>query len=226
MKIRRQYKPGLSLLKRRTWYADAPEADGADTDATPEATPKPSERKSDLSTAPTEDLLEEIKKLRKENAERRKRASDLEAYKAEQDAKINKEQDAALLAEKKYQELLDKREKELATIQSELARERITNMKMKIGVELKIPAPLISRLQGDTEDALRDDAKALIESLGLNQQPATEEKPQKTPARSQTTTAAPGGEPPADSPEARRKERHNKTPPIFEGGKVRFTNEV
>lgn len=222
MKLRK-HTNGLSLLKRRTWYADAPADDSAD-DAQDAPAPK-AERKGDLSTAPTEDLLAEIKALRKENADRRKKASELEAWKSEQDAKVNKEQDAALLAEKKYQELLTKREQELATIQGELARERTTNLKMKIGVELKVPAPLISRLQGDTEEALREDAQALIESLGLNQQPAVDSKTQKTPARSQTTTTVPDGQPPADSPEARREARKNRTSPIFDGGGVRFVNK-
>jgi hypothetical protein len=113
----------------------------------------------------------------------------------------------------------------MATIQNELAKERANNLRMKVGVEMKVPAPLISRLQGDTEDALREDAKALIESLGLNQQPQTDEKPQKPPARSQTTTVNPGGEPVKDSPEARIKARRTRTPAIFESSPVRFVNK-
>lgn len=216
----------LSLLKRRTWYADEPEADG--DEPTPEPTPKKTdaERKGDLSTASNEDLLAEIKALRKENAERRKKANELEAWKAEQDAKASQEQDAALLAEKKYQELLDKREKELAEMKAQLAQQAAANLRMKVGVEMKVPAPLISRLQGDTEDALKADAQALIESLGLNQQPQTDEKPQQQPpARRQTTTTVPDGQPPQDSPEARIKARREKTPPIFDGGKVTFLNK-
>lgn len=222
MKLRK-HTYGLSLLKRRAWYADSPTDEAGDTDA-PDATPPKTERKGDLSSAPTEDLLAEIKALRKENADRRKKASELEAWKAEQDAKVNKEQDAALLAEKKYQELLTKREQELASIQSELARERANNLRMKVGVEMKVPAPLISRLQGDTEEALREDAQALIESLGLNQQPATDEKPQNPPARRQNTTPVPDGQPTPITPEARLKARQDKTPPIFEGTQVRFVN--
>lgn len=224
MKLRK-HTNGLSLLKRRTWYADPPADDSVDEDAPAAAPPKTGEaRKGDLSSAPTEDLLAEIKALRKENADRRKKASELEAWKADQDAKAKLAEDSTLIEQNKFKELLDKREKELATLNAQLASERITNLKMKIGVEMKVPAPLISRLQGDTEEALRDDAKALIESLGLNQQ-AADPQPQKTPARSQTTTTVPDGQPPQDSPEARRKARQNKTPAIFEGSNVRFVNK-
>lgn len=219
----RKHTNGLSLLKRRTWYADA-DADDSAEDA-PEPAPK-TERKGDLSAAPTEDLLAEIKALRKENADRRKKASELEAWKAQQEAAKKQAEEGTLLEEKKYQELLTKREKELADIQSELARERANNLRMKIGVELKLPAPLISRLQGDTEDALREDAKALIDALPqLNQQPPPEPQPQNNPARRQTTTVNPGGEPAKDSPEARIKARRDKTPAIFEGSEVRFVNK-
>lgn len=225
MKLRK-HTNGLSLLKRRTWYADPPADDSVDEDAPAAAPPKTGEaRKGDLSSAPTEDLLAEIKALRKENADRRKKASELEAWKADQDAKAKLAEDSTLIEQNKFKELLDKREKELATLNAQLASERITNLKMKIGVEMKVPAPLISRLQGDTEDALRDDAKALIESLGLNQQAAPDSQPQKTPARSQTTTTVPDGQPPQDSPEARRIARANRTPPIFQAGPVRFVNK-
>lgn len=222
MKLRK-HTHGLSLLKRRTWYADADADDSADEDA-PEPAPK-AERKGDLSTAPTEDLLAEIKALRKENAERRKRASELETWKAQQESAKNQAEEGKLLEEKKFQELLSKREQELATIQSELAKERMNNLKMKVGLELNVPKSLVYRLQGDTEEALLEDAKSLIAELKLNQQPQADEKTQKPPARSQTTTVSPDGNPLKDSPEARRKARAERVPPIFQAGPVRFVNK-
>lgn len=216
--IHRKYTNGLSLLKRRTWYADADADDSADDDA-PEPTPKTGDSEKTFPESVVSDL-------RKENAKWRKQLRDLEAWKADQEASAKKASDAKLAEEGKYKDMVDARDKELADLKAQLAREAANNLRMKIGVELKVPAPLISRLQGDTEDALREDAQALIESLGLNQQPQTDEKPQQTPARrQQTTTTVPDGQPPQDSPEARRKARQERTPSIFEASPVRFVNK-
>jgi hypothetical protein len=94
---------------------------------------------------------------------------------------------------KKLQDKLDEEQKSRQALEQQLAEESKKaeelqkkadaaakdGMRMKVGLELGIPAPLVDRLQGDDEDALRKDAEGLKELI--KEQPAGYSGPSHKP---------------------------------------------
>lgn len=154
---------------------------------------------------------EYVQELRAENAQRRKEARELQKRLEELESTRKQVEEKELVENQKWQQLAEKREKELAELKAALETERINNMRVRIGSEFKLPAKLQARLQGNTEDEIRADAKSLAEELGLDKPPAetpkADAKPNtapELPARSQTTAIAPDGQPLGETDEQRR----------------------
>lgn len=76
----------------------------------------------------------------------------LDALEAEKLTELEKAQKAAETATSRASEL-----------EANIAARDLLILKQRVGAELKVPAALIDRLQGDTEEAIRVDAKALAD---------------------------------------------------------------
>ena len=72
---------------------------------------------------------------------------------------------------------LDKLKKQLADAQKQYAEAERKSLRQKVAVETGLPAILADRLQGDDEDAMREDAAKLLEAL---KQPEPVKKPAPT----------------------------------------------
>lgn len=178
-------------------------------------TPAPEPKASDAGDSGLEKQeafsREYVQELRAENAQRRKEARELQKRLEELESTRKQVEEKELVENQKWQQLAEKREKELAELKAALETERINNMRVRIGSEFKLPAKLQARLQGNTEDEIRADAKSLAEELGLDKPPAetpkADAKPTtapELPARSQTTAIAPDGQPLGETDEQRR----------------------
>jgi hypothetical protein len=206
------------------WYADDPPA----TPATPPTPDKPAPEPeksgaadSDAGEEPKTYDAEYVKKLRKEAAEKRTEARELKERLEKLEAAAKEREDKELTEQQKWQQLAEKREKELASIKADYEAKLLASLKHQIGTEHKLPATLIARLQGATEEELRADAAQLAKDLGLDK-PA-EPKPETQPARGQTTTTAvPGGQPVGRTVADQRRDYIGgaNTSPIFQGGKL------
>ncbi len=242
---------GDSLRLRRTWYAgEFFSGDGSATPvpgqtpapatgqtpaqgqqpaapATPATpTPEPDKGKDkdevipDWAKDPAK-AYEEIRKLRSENATHRQTAREAQAEKERLEADKAKADEKKLADEKEFEKLAQKATKERDDALAELARERLSGLKLRIGTEFKLPGKLIERLQGATEEDLRKDAEALVKDLGLDKQtetPATPNQPADPARRQTTTTVAPGGQTVGETDAehlARLKQPYQKSP-LFE----------
>lgn len=84
-----------------------------------------------------------------------KQRDDLQAWKNDREAADKKAKEDRLAEEGKLQELLDEREKELEA-------ERTTNTRQRVAMQKGIPAELVDRLTGDTEEKIAADADKLL----------------------------------------------------------------
>jgi hypothetical protein len=123
----------------------------------------------------------EIQKLRQSEAATRTKANDLEARlsKIESDKKAADEDELAKKGE--WQKIAEQRAAEKAALEAKLAEQERAALRLKVGVAAGLPAALIERLQGTTEDELKADAETLKSLV-----------PQGTPQPG-TTTPIPGG---------------------------------
>jgi len=178
-----------------------------------------------------------VKELRDEAAKWRKTVRDLEARISEFDTAKSQQEETKLKEEKQYEELLRKRDVEMAQLKADLERERTSALRLRIGFEAGLPTALISRLTGSTEDELKADALILKELFTANAAPpaAPVVAPDKTtapvlpteastpqvvdPSRRQITAVAPDGQPTGETAEQKRMRLYNRspiaTPPIF-----------
>ena len=115
---------------------------------------KPAETVGNVSPDEFAKVKKALADANKEAAARRKRLDELE--KAEADRKT---------AEMTELEKANARLKELEAKQRELERRELQR---KIAAEVGIPDILATRLVGDTQEAMTDDAKELLEALKLN----------------------------------------------------------
>jgi hypothetical protein len=99
-----------------------------------------------------------VKDLRKEAAGNRKAKADAEAAaKAESEKK--------LLDEKKYQELAEKREKELENIKQQLKAKELDEQRRTIALKVGLPEQFAKRIAGETPEEMQEDAKTMLEAL-------------------------------------------------------------
>lgn len=100
----------------------------------------------------------EIKKLRSENAERRKAAKQAEKE-AEKLAQKQAEEQG------KFKELYEAEQAKRLEAEQAASDAQLARLREKVGRELNIPAALVDRLQGETEDELKADAESILASL-------------------------------------------------------------
>lgn len=200
----------FSLAKRRAWYVDDPSAPPAD------AKPEPPTEGDDKPAKTFDEAY--VKELRQENAKRRQEVRTMEERLAKFEAEKKQEEEDELKEQNLHAELAKKYKAELDQTKSALEQERINNLRIRVGVEFKLPTKLIERLQGATEDDIRADAQSLVDELGLNkpapETPATPPTPASAvpQARRQTTAVAPGGQPATESDDDRRNRLYKRGP--------------
>lgn len=184
----------------------------APTNDTPPKTPETGSSDSWLAQLPDE-AKTYIKELRDENAQRRVKEREARQALDAQETARRKQEEADLAAQQKWQELAERREKEANDFKAQLEAERVNNLRARIALEMRLPPALAARLQGATEDEIRNDAQQLA---ALIQQPQQEQQT----ARSQTTSAVPDGSPTRETDDQKRANlglKRNFTPPsIFD----------
>ncbi|MBK0418285.1 hypothetical protein JD276_04470 [Leucobacter sp. CSA1] len=84
-----------------------------------------------------------------------------EAAAAEYKKKLDAIEQASLSELEKAQRAAESAAEESARLKAEIESRDLQILKQSIGAELKLPPELVARLQGDTEEALREDAKSL-----------------------------------------------------------------
>jgi len=96
--------------------------------------------------------------LRTENAKHRtaRKSADKAAEKAAEQAAEQQGQ---------FKELYEKTKAELETAEAARQAAELATLKAKIGAELKLPAALVDRLRGETEDELKADAVVLLDAM-------------------------------------------------------------
>lgn len=163
-----------------------------------------------------------VKELRQENAKHRTDLRKVQQQLEELMGQQKTKEEAELAEQQKWQQLADNRAKELEAAKAQLKAMESQMVRVKVAAEFGLNVPLdedgsetlADRLRGDTEDELRKDAAKLAKLIvkPTEQKDATEPTPQTDPkpaeqapaqqtARSQTTTAIPGG-PPVSNDEA------------------------
>lgn len=105
-------------------------------------------------------------------------------------AKYRKAAEEAL-AEKKLKEdaelsEIDKLRRQLADTEAQAKALRLDGLKTKVAAEIGLPPAFAARLQGEDEDALKADAKSLLEAIP--KQPATPKIQPTNPANAQAPT--------------------------------------
>lgn len=113
--------------------------------------------KTEISALPS-DIQDYIKRLRSENEQANKKAKDEETARS-------KAQEAKLLEEGKYKDLLDKRNAEFTTLQTQLADMQKQILVGKIVAKHKLPDDLAKLLVGATEAELEESASLLVKHV-------------------------------------------------------------
>lgn len=133
------------------------------------------------------------------------KALDEERARARDGAKAAKRLAEFEAAEQKRQEAelseIDKLKKQYASLQDELAAERRNQLKQRIAKEVGLPEALALRIQGDDEEALMQDAKAL--AAALPKEPEAKQDPTKPKPRVLPTNPT-GYQPMGETDEQRR----------------------
>jgi predicted RNase H-like HicB family nuclease len=199
--------PGPNLARRRTWHdgdptppkdapppSEPPAGDKPPKPALPEGAPD--------WVADPEKAWKEIRKLRAAEAKRRVEA------KTPEPAKEPKAPDA---------------DARIADLESKWKASERRALIAEIAAEFGLPKALAARLQGETEEELREDAEALKAFVPKDEAPKDEKPPQTPPrGRQQQTTPVPGG-PPAGETDAQKRQRlYGGGASAFSGGGVKF----
>jgi hypothetical protein len=214
----RRYPGQVRLTARRVWYAD-------DAGQPPVETPvgQPPADPTPPPPAPTNDAPDvpewvkdpakayaEIQKLRGGEAEARQTKKRL----AELEAQAKTAEDQRLADQQKWQELAEKRERELAQVREQAKAAELTALRLRISTELGLPPALAERLKGETEDDLRADAEALKALL-----PAPVQQQPPAPGARPTTSAVPGGPPARETDDQRRARLFGASTTMFDRSK-------
>ena len=150
-------------------------------------------------TGDTSDELEQIRAaLKKANNEAAKyrKAAEL----AEQEKKARED---AELSE------MDKLKRQLAEYEAKLKQTAYENMQRKVAKEFELPDVLATRLQGEDEDAMREDAKALAATL-----------PKKPTAATLSATNPSNGQPAGETLAQQRARVYGTGSDIFNPGEA------
>jgi len=112
-----------------------------------------------------------INKLRDENKELRKLAKDVDVLKLQ----ASQAEEARMAQDKKWEELANKRAKELEDARRELAVSEIKRLRVQVVASKGLNPAFAERLQGTTLEEIEADADAL---LALFPKPTTEPEPE------------------------------------------------
>lgn len=210
----------------------APPVPDAPTPEKPAPTPTPPEGEKPAEEPKLFDA-EYVRELRSEAAKYRVEKKELEKRLADLETAQHSREEAELADQQKWQELADKRAKELDAIRAQLEGQRIETARLRIAAEFGLNVPiddgetLADRLRGTTEEELRADAAKLAKWF-TSLKPATGEAPDSpTPDKAAPTTpgagrpqttAVPGGKPAGKTDEDRRREylRGSQESPLFQ----------
>ncbi len=141
-------------------------------------------------TAELEEIRAALKKANNEAARYRKLADEAAAaQKAKEDAELSE---------------MEKLKRQISEMESRAKANERALLQHKIGAEFGLPDLLIPRLQGEDEDAMREDAKALA---------ATLPKKPSSPALSATNPG--NGQPPAETDAQRQRRIYGGNVDIF-----------
>lgn len=103
---------------------------------------------------------DEMEQIIKERLDREKARSE----KAKEEA-ARRAAEAEAMKNAEWQKLAEQREKDLAEMKAEIARRDHAALQAKVAKAVGLPDALASRLIGEDEKALTEDAKALLETL-------------------------------------------------------------
>lgn len=106
---------------------------------------------SSMATSPTQQEYVDYARFKEVNDA----LKELREWKANQEATLKAAADKQLAEQQKWQELAEKREQELRAIQAK-------QMRTEIALRKSIPADLIDRLKGETEEEIAADADRLL----------------------------------------------------------------
>lgn len=166
----------VNLRKIRRWFDDAGDAPAEDKPADKgEKSDKSSDRvadkgkdkpadkgdKGDDKEWTLESAKAEIERLRKESESRRHKLRKYEKSEADANKAKDEEDDAKLLAEKNYEKLLAKREKQLQDAADKLNAANVERLREKIGRKYELPDDIVELLKGDNEEDIETHAKKL-----------------------------------------------------------------
>ena len=132
--------------------------------------------------------------LKKANSEAAKYRKQADALAAEQKAKADAEMSE-----------MDKLKRELAELQAKATQAERQNLQRKIGAELGLPDVLALRLQGDDEEAMREDAQAILATM-----------PKKSNAPTLSATNPSNGQPAGETPAQQRARFYGTGADIFD----------
>ncbi len=208
-----------------------PHVHDAPTPEKPEPTPEKPE--GDKVEEPKLFDADYVRELRSEAAKYRVEKKELEKRLADLETSRRSREEAELADQQKWQELADKRAKELEAMKAQLDSQRIETVRLRVAAEFGLNVPiddgetLADRLRGTTEEDLRADAAKLAKWY-TSLKPAKDEspdspEPEKAPpttpgAGRPQTTAVPGGKPAGKTDEDRRREylRGSQDSPLFQ----------
>lgn len=118
----------------------------------------------------------DVDRIVKERLDRAEAKATEKAQKAAREA-----EEKALAEQGKYKELYEKAEAEKAAQAAELSKIQRQQLATSVAAKVGLPATLAGRLQGDSEEELEADAKALLESLPKPQAPNLNSNPGGNP---------------------------------------------
>lgn len=128
-----------------------------------------------------------VKQLREEAKQYRVQMKEMQAKMTQFEQQQAIAEEGKLAEQSRWQELAEKREKELLELKQSLESERKAALRSRIATEFNLPPQLADRLAGSNEDELRADAEALAKLMPSNPQTPVTRQTTQIPAGSAST---------------------------------------
>ena len=128
-----------------------------------------------------------VKQLRDEAKQYRLQLRELSEKFSAIESQAKTANEAKMAEDQRWKELAEVKAKELDEIKTQLERERIGALRMRIASEKQLPAALAERLSGSTEDELRADAEKLAELLPASTKPTATRQATQLPTGEPST---------------------------------------
>lgn len=188
----------ISLSRRRQWYADDPAGEGdkpagSEKPADPGSGDKPAGGEAEVPDFVKDPAkaYAEIQKLRNESAAERTKRTNAERTLSELQQAAKDAEKQKLVEGKDFQKLYEEAEREKQEALQRAATTALENLRLKVGTAAGLPADLIERLRGASEDELKADAEKLKAFVA-------------DPKKPRTTSDMPGGDPAGETYEQRK----------------------